>query len=200
MSRPWRNGPLSIGACGWKLESRRTEKLSCSKHPEWNLSNLHRKKCTIHADLFVLEFNFDRIRAIALWRCWPGFSSWSFGHLLKNAKAGWRAARPALTTWRFMTQGTDGLDDFCLLQETFGAWKDAVPKERFSRFKRWEIKGDLWQKNLNKKISTRVFRKEDGLNCGERRQDDTMIHLDYLCIHTCVYRCTYTYHTCVYFL
>ena len=54
----------------------------------------------------------------------------------KNAKAGWRAARPALTTWRFMTQGTDGLDDFCLLQETFGAWKDAVPKERFSGFKR----------------------------------------------------------------
>ena len=23
------------------------------------------------------------------------------------------------------------------------------------------------------KISTKVFRKEDGLNCGERRQDDT---------------------------
>ena len=95
----------------------------------------------------------------------------AFGHLLKNAKAGWRAARPALTTWRFMTQGTDGLDDFCLLQETFGAWKDAVPKERFSGFKRWEIKGNLWQnkltqKNLNKSLLERrwieLLRKETG--------------------------------------
>ena len=36
------------------------------------------------------------------------FGSWSFGHLLKNAKAGWRAARPRLTTWRFMTHETPG--------------------------------------------------------------------------------------------
>jgi len=52
-------------------------------------------------------------------------------------RAGWRAARPALTTWRFMTQGTDGLDDFCLLQETFGAWKDAVPKDWFTICREW---------------------------------------------------------------
>ena len=211
MSRPWRNGPLSIGACGWKSGSRRTEKLSRSKHPDWNLSNVVRNA---HAADVTIPFCFARGHFL-FWNSIStgsvllhfedvdrAFSSWSFGHLLKNAKAGWRAARPALTTWRFMTQGTDGLDDFCLLQETFGAWKDAVPKERFSGFKRWEIKGDLWRKKLNKQISTRVFRKEDGLNSGERRQDDTMIHLDYfLCIHTCVYRCTYTYHTCsIYFL
>ena len=40
---------------------------------------------------------------------------WHLGFaLLPRAlfKEGWRAARPALSTWRFCTTGTDGLDDF----------------------------------------------------------------------------------------
>ena len=44
-------------------------------------------------------------------------------------KEGWRAARPALSTWRFFTTGTDGLDDFYRLKDAFQGWKDAMPKD-----------------------------------------------------------------------
>ena len=44
-------------------------------------------------------------------------------------KEGWRAARPALSTWRFCTTGTDGLDDFHRMRDAFQGWKDAMPKD-----------------------------------------------------------------------
>ena len=61
--------------------------------------------------------------------CWMNWK-----HLARSTpralfKEGWRAARPALSTWRFCTTGTDGLDDFWRMKDAFQGWKDAMPKD-----------------------------------------------------------------------
>ena len=54
-------------------------------------------------------------------------------------REGWRAARPALSTWRFFTTGTDGLDDFYRLKDAFQGWKDAMPKGWFTIIQEWFV-------------------------------------------------------------
>jgi len=60
-------------------------------------------------------------------------------------KEGWRAARPALSTWRFCTTGTDGLDDFWRMKDAFQGWKDAMPKD-WTGGKLLDGKLDGWMK------------------------------------------------------
>ena len=137
-------------------------------------------------DLVELEFNFDRIRSIALWRCWPGF--W----FLKLLATCWNMLRRVgvlpVQLWPlgglWLKEPMDSMT-FVSSKRRLGRGKTQCPRSGLAASRDERSRGICGRTNWPKKISTKVFRKEGGLNCWERRQDDTGCTC-WLFVHRCI--------------